>query len=199
MKQIYKGKVLTRTKVKNRILNIYGKSNDSDRLDWYKDAHDYATLLSKRYSVSVAKCVGVISALSPVKTWSQNKQCADSFLKTGDARHMKTFENKAIEIVNSNGTDNSIKDILRGRKIISFYDNIMYPNTSREVTIDRHALSIALGWWIKDEDYAGMTDKQYKFFQDCYIYTSEILGIPPLLLQSSTWVRFRKIKNNYKQ
>ena len=100
--------------------------------------------------------------------------------------------------------DNEIKDtlhelkILRGQKIISFYTNIRHPHKNKEVTIDRHALSIALSKWIKEEDYAGMTGKQYKFFQDCYKYTADKIGISPVLLQSSTWERFRKIKQNYR-
>ena len=66
------------------------------------------------------------------------------------------------------------------------------------VTIDRHALSVGLGKWIQEEDYAGMTKNQYNFFRDTYKYTANILGISPVLLQSTTWERFRKIKQNYR-
>jgi hypothetical protein len=62
------------------------------------------------------------------------------------------------------------------------------------VTIDRHALSVALDYWVSDEEYSGMTKKQYEFFRDCYIWTADSIGVSPLRLQSATWVVFRRIK-----
>ena len=198
-KQIYKGELLSRTKVKNNILSFYHKSSNEDRRDWYAEANLFAKELSEQYDISISICVGVISALSPVKTWSQNKICADKMIAVGKSNHMKQFENKAKEILSSDGSDKSILGILRGSKISSFYLNIMYPNNSENVTIDRHALSVSLGKWITDEDYRGMTKVQYQFFVDCYKYTAKLIEISPLLLQSSTWEVFRKIKKEYKQ
>lgn len=198
-KQIYKGELLSRTKVKNNILSFYHKSSNEDRRDWYAEANLFAKELSEQYDISISICVGVISALSPVKTWSQNKICADKMIAVGKSNHMKQFENKAKEILSSDGSDNAILEILRGSKISSFYLNIMYPSNSENVTIDRHALSVSLGKWITDEDYRGMTKVQYKFFVDCYKYTAKQIEISPLLLQSSTWEVFRKIKKEYKQ
>jgi len=198
-KQIYKGEILSRTKVKNNILSFYHKSSNEDRRDWYAEANLFAKELSEQYDISISICTGVISALSPVKTWSQNKICADKMIAVGKSNHMKQFENKAKEILSSDGSDKSILGILRGSKISSFYLNIMYPNNSENVTIDRHALSVSLGKWITDEDYRGMTKVQYKFFVDCYKYTAKQIEISPLLLQSSTWEVFRKIKKEYKQ
>jgi len=198
-KQIYKGEILSRTKVKNNILSFYHKSSNEDRRDWYAEANLFAKELSEQYDISISICTGVISALSPVKTWSQNKICADKMIAVGKSNHMKQFENKAKEILSSDGSDKSILGILRGSKISSFYLNIMYPNNSENVTIDRHALSVSLGKWITDEDYRGMTKVQYQFFVDCYKYTAKQIEISPLLLQSSTWEVFRKIKKEYKQ
>ena len=118
---------------------------------------------------------------------------------TGDCGHMGAFKNKALNIIRSNGTDESIKNILSGNKITSFYLNIMYPDRISEVTIDRHALSIALGYWITEEDYAGMTDAQYNFFVECFTLAANKVGVKPLLMQSATWVKFRKIKKNYRK
>jgi hypothetical protein len=74
---------------------------------------------------------------------------------------------------------------------------MLHPHKADNVTIDRHALSVSLRRWIREEDYAGITKNQYKFLEDCYKYTADIIGISPVLLQSTTWERFRKIKQNY--
>ena len=194
-KQIYKGEILTRTKVKNNILGFYLNSSQEDRRDWYGDAHNFAKSLAGRYNISVSKSTGVIAALSPVKTWSQNMICAEKMIAVGQSHHMKAFEDKAKRILSSSGSDKSILAILRGSKISSFYLNILYPTN----TENRHALSVSLGKWTTDADYQGMTKTQYQFFVDCFKYTAKQIEISPLLLQSSTWEAFRKIKSNYKQ
>tara|TARA_R100000664_G_scaffold27581_1_gene38342 strand:- start:1742 stop:2344 length:603 start_codon:yes stop_codon:yes gene_type:complete len=196
--QTYKGNLYSRTKIKNNISKLYRLTDKTDRYDWYQDAYDFAESLSHDYGISINTSCGIIAALSPVKQWEQNKKCAISLLETGNGKHMKQFNDKALKILECNGSEECIKSILNGRKIISFYTNIRHPKDSDEVTIDRHALSVALSKWVKEEDYAGMTNKQYKFFQDCYKYTAKKIGISPVLLQSSTWERFRKIKQNYR-
>ena len=198
-KQIYKGEILTRTKVKNNILGFYLNSSQEDRRDWYGDAHNFAKSLAGRYNISVSKSTGVIAALSPVKTWSQNMICAEKMIAVGQSHHMRQFEDKAKRILSSSGSDKSILAILRGSKISSFYLNILYPTNTENITIDRHALSVSLGKWTTDADYQGMTKTQYQFFVDCFKYTAKQIEISPLLLQSSTWEAFRKIKSNYKQ
>tara|TARA_R100001463_G_scaffold62468_1_gene115366 strand:- start:7 stop:606 length:600 start_codon:yes stop_codon:yes gene_type:complete len=196
-KQIYKGKLLTRTKVKNNILHMYDLSDKSDRHDWYAEANSFCASLSSDYDLPITTTCGIVSALSPLKTWEQNKTCAKIFLDTGNGKHMKVFQEKAEQILSCGGDEQCIKGILKGRKIVSFFENMLHPDKVEKVTIDRHALSVALRRWTTEEDYAGMTKPQYEFFQDCYKYTADLLGISPLLLQSATWERFRKIKTNY--
>lgn len=202
--QIFKGRKLTRTVVKNNILRIWEQTTTEDRYDWYDEAGIYALLLTdfldyqEPVQTRLNKAVGVIAALSPVKTWSQNKQCAFDMVSTGDCGHMEQFKKKAREIIASDGSDETILSILNGRKISSFYLNIRYPERSEYITIDRHALSIALNEWITDEDYKGMTANQYEFFMQCYVLAAAKVNVTPLLMQSATWVRWRKIKQNYR-
>jgi len=192
--QVFKGQNLTRTVVSNRIVKLFNQTTKEERHDWYQDANDFASTLHSNHS----KAIGVIAALSPVKTWDQNKKCAKLFIETGVSKHMASFTNKAERILRSNGSDEEILDILNGSKISAFYMNIKYPHHGANVTIDRHALSIALGRWVTDQEYSGMTAKQYAFFQNCYILASIKAGTTPLIMQSSTWVLFRKIKHTYK-
>ena len=144
--QIFKGKVLSRTVVKNNILKIWDLTSQEERSDWYQEAHDWAKALGLVHNISTPKVCGVIAALSPLKTWEQNLKIARDLILTGDCGHMGAFKKKAIDIVHSSGHDSEIVRILNGNKITSFYLNIKYPDRISEVTIDRHALSIALGY-----------------------------------------------------
>ena len=204
----FKGETLTRTKVKNNILKIYNLTTEEERFDWYQDANDYAEELSwlgvftnteKEDGSAHRKACGVIAALSPLKTWQQNKKIAYDLIETGEAGHIKQFVDKANKIIDCDGSDEAILAILNGRKITSFYLNIMYPHKAEFVTIDRHALSIALGCWTSEKDYAGMTANQYNFFVQCFTLAAMKADISPVLMQSSTWVRWRKIKKEFKR
>lgn len=200
MKQTFKGEILTRTKVVNRIVATFLKSSDLDRYDWYMDAHNYAQYLAKTFNVSVIVSSGIISALSPVKRWEENKKLAFEFIKSKgkSGGHMKQFVEKARLILETATTEEEVCIILNGNKITAFFLNILHPKAKDRVTIDRHALSIALGTICTDELYRGMTKLQYEFFVACYIKASEKLGVSPLLVQSATWVYFRKNKNDWK-
>lgn len=202
--QTFKNVGLTRTVVKNNILKVWKLSLDSDRYDWYMDANVFAKSIASDGSEAATKIAcGVIAALSPVKTWEQNMKLAQQVLQAGATTgHMKMFMDKALAIqalaLDSEDIDGQILTILSGRKIQSFYTNIAYPEQSTHVTIDRHALSIALGYWVTEEEYSGMTAAQYQFFRDCYIHAADSISVSPLLLQSATWVVWRRIKTDYR-
>lgn len=198
-KQIFKGEVLTRTRIRNNILKVWNMTDESERHDWYKNANKLAEIMADVQDTQMTKVVGVIAALSPLKTWEQNLVCAREFIMTGDTGHMKQFIQKARDIVKSDGSDEEILDILNGRKISAFYLNIMYYDKADYLTIDRHALSVALGYWIEESDYAGMTAAQYDFFVQCYVLAAVKAGVSPLRMQSATWVKWRKIKTQYKK
>ena len=194
IQQQFKGLSLTRTKVRNQIIRFYeNETTDADKFDWYADAKSFAVNLSTEFDVPANVVCGLIAALSPVKQWNQNKNCVLSLLLGNGGKHMKQFVDKAQRILElDDATDTTILDVLNGRKISAFYLNIMHPNRDEVVTIDRHALSIALGHWVTDEEYSGMTAKQYAFFVECYQLAAKKLNINGLLLQSSTWVAWRK-------
>ena len=194
-KLVYKNINLTRVKVKNNILKIWTQTSESERFDWYESAHNFAKNNTSN-EVELSKFIGVIAALSPLKSWNQNKSLAYDVYNGKKSGHMPVFIGKALNILNSNGKDYTILDILKGNKISSFYLNIRYFNDFQHITIDRHALSIALGHKITDMEYAGMTTKQYNFFVQCYIYTAKSIGVNPLLLQSATWVKYRTLKKD---
>ena len=205
MKQNFKGVTLTKTKVKNNILSSWNQTSEEDRKDWYKEARQFCTKLgTETHTCTIAVC-GVLAALSPIKTWKENKKITEDFIRDGKCGHFKSLQDKAKRIVEySHSTayesntekenSSNIISILNGNKIRSFFVNIAFPQEYNEVTIDRHALSVALGYKVKDDDMRGITDNQYNFFVECYKTASNKVGVSPLIMQSATWVWYRKQK-----
>lgn len=193
-KQLFKGRLLTRTKVRNQILKVYNQCTTEDKYDWYAEANKFAESISTKDKIKVC---GIIAALSPVKSWKANMKLAIDFWNTQDCGHMKLFKEKARQIYNlENPTVDNISEILKGNKIKSFFYNIYCPEAVTNITIDRHALSIALGYSLSEDELKGITENQYNFFRDCYIWTADYLGMRPNYLQSCTWVRWRLLKKN---
>jgi hypothetical protein len=188
---IFKSNKLSRTTVKNNITKVYLMSKDTS--NWYAEALEFCTNVAKDNNQSIGSVVGVVSALSPRKNWIMNKKIAVELIKTNDCGHMKVFVQKARDCLTSN-TDKQILKVLNGKKISSFYLNIRYPDRIGTVTIDRHAIAVAIGRTATNEELA-LTDKQYKFFEDTYKYTAKMLGVTPQLLQAITWETWRVNKS----
>lgn len=194
MKQQFKGLNLTTTKCVNNILKVYNSSDKFISSNWYVEANLYASKLANEFNVLLSVACGVIAALSPLKSWNENKLIAYSFFKSGKGKHTKCFIDKALQIKLSNGDVETIAMILNGNKVISFFINILEPNQENFVTIDRHALSIAIGRNILENEGRGITFKQYEFFVNCYRIAGLKAGISAVLMQSITWETWRVAK-----
>ena len=188
----------SRTKIRNNILKVYKVSVNSEQNDWYREAHQFGVEVSsflksfKNYDVNVNQVLGIVSALSPLKEWEKNKEIAVDFILTGDCGHMGANKRKARAILDCNGSDDKILEILSGPKTSRFYMNMMYPDGTG-VTVDRHAIAIAIGRTATNKEQA-LTPKAYTFIEKCYIMTAETLGLDPLHLQSITWQAWKRIK-----
>jgi len=194
-KQKFKGKTLYRKRVIDNILKVYNDETFIFGLDWYEDANEYAHKLAKLHNVDVRQVCGIIAALSPLKSWSENKRITELFLSSGKKLHVQNFHDKAISILtNVDVNDDYIVEVLNGNKITNFYFNIAYPGYRGAVTIDRHAISIAIGRSIKHAEGIGVTEKQYNFFKLCYIEVGRLLEVRPSSIQSVTWEKWRKLK-----
>ena len=188
----------SRTKIRNNILKVYKVSVNSEQNDWYREAHQFGVEVSsflksfKNYDVTVNQVLGIVSALSPLKEWEKNKEIAVDFILTGDCGHMGANKRKARAILDCDGSDDKILEILSGPKTSRFYMNMMYPDGTG-VTVDRHAIAIAIGRTATNKEQA-LTPKAYTFIEKSYIMTAETLGLDPLHLQSITWQAWKRIK-----
>ena len=101
---------------------------------------------------------------------------------------------KAWSILNDNLTsDADILTRLNGQKIRSFYSNI---RGLEEVTIDGHALNIALGKLQGlTTDKTNMGKKTYIEMQRVYVRAAKRVDIPPHVLQAITWTTWKREHN----
>ena len=199
MAQQFKNETLTRVKVRNNILKVWEQSTENDRYDWYNKARAIAVDMAFHGmpQVTVTKACGVIAALSPMVSWNRNIVLAEHVILNPERWDklgcLKLNAKKAYDIIQSDGSEKAILSILKGQKTSAFFLNILYPDQAISLTMDRHAISIAVGYKLA-KDQMQMTAGQYKFFVECYRWTAAQLGINPLILQSATWVVWRKMK-----
>ena len=105
-----------------------------------------------------------------------------------------TMKAKAWSILEDDLTDDTdILTRLNGQKIRSFYSNI---RGLTEVTIDGHALNIALG--IRQgltTDKTNMGKKVYQQMQQAYVKAAKRAGVKPHELQAITWTTWKREHN----
>lgn len=167
--------------------------------NWYAIAHKWCADVASAYGLTVSQVAGITAAMSPQISWGKNKLQTILLVQklrngeelTGLMAYKANVE-KARRIYNGE----NVLDVLGGQKVRSFYGNLMLDDST--VTIDRHALHIAL-YGTGNEEKSGSiapTDKLYDIAQDAYKMAARILGIAPYNLQSITWTF--KAKNNGK-
>ena len=105
-----------------------------------------------------------------------------------------TMKRKAWHILQEMPTYDQTVTILNGKKIVSFFKNIMGDET--EITIDGHARNIYYN------DRQGLTTPntnirklEYLDIQKAYQRASKKLGIKAYELQAITWVAWKRIHN----
>ena len=185
------------------ILKVYRRATPEDianGLEWYDRAKRYASIISNLSGVNLNTVVGVMAALSPNNRWERNVKDTErmvwAWVKGEDLSDFKvscynTMKQKAWSILEDNLTDDDdILTRLKGQKIRSFYSNI---RGLSEVTIDGHALNIALG--IRQgltSDKTNMGKKLYREMQEAYVKAAKRVGVKPHELQAITWTTWKR-------
>lgn len=195
-KQKFKGKTLFRKRCVDNILSVYNNPDFDGGQNWYVEANQFARELANKFRLTDLQVAGIIASLSPLKSWSENQKIAEQFLRNGNGKHTEAMKDKArqIKLYNSSSQREFILATLNGNKISNFFLNIAFPFADVHVTIDRHAIAVILGRSIKENEGAGITDKQYEFLASCYRDAAKVLGVLPNVVQSVTWVKWKQLK-----
>lgn len=174
----------------DNILRVYERADSesiSAGMNWYSDAHQFAASIDNPF-----RSAGVIAALSPKSGWTNNKnKAAQLYSQDGDGTHigMRGPVSKAIRIYR--GED--ALDVLGGDKERAFYVNIVEPDNTWAVTIDRHAYDLAIGQYHNEKERSPLSRKgEYDRFAGAFRSAASSVGIRPSELQAITWVQWRK-------
>ena len=188
------------------ILKVYRMATTEDianGVEWYDRAKRYAETISKWTNTNLNTVIGVMAALSPNNKWERNVKDCERMVqawKSGDdlddfkVSCYNTMKRKAWSILEDNLTsDDDILARLNGQKIRSFYSNI---RGLEEVTIDGHALNIALGKLQGlTTDKTNMGKKVYVEMQKHYVRAAKRVDIPAHVLQAITWTTWKRENN----
>lgn len=175
-------------------------------LRWYQSAKDQAQAIASRNGVSLQTAIGVISALSPRNSWERNLVDAEVCIKA--AIRGKQITDFKVSVFNANKENawriakgESPLEVMQGNKTRSFYTNILKPQDPYNVTIDGHALHIALGLQSALENAPQLTDKNYLLFSQVYLEATRQINQDSLegsiiasQLQAITWCYYRVIR-----
>ena len=165
---------------------------------WYTEAHLFAQGLATRYNVRLEQVVGVIATLSVQNRWDVNKRDAENLCRARydgmdlDSVVVATYDNqrrKAIAILKAghNADIASMVATRYGQKTLAFYSNILEPETSYRVTLDR---------WV----FRGLDLEQfgngggnryvclYRKLEELFRQEALVLGLVPCQLQAAIWL-----------
>lgn len=188
------------------ILKVYRRASADDisnGLEWYARAWRMSADIAGKTGLHPHTVIGVMAALSPNNRWERNVRDTETmclaFIEGDCLSDFKvscynTMKEKGWSILVDELTDDDdILSRLNGQKIRSFYSNIRGLN---EVTIDGHALNIALG--VRQgltTDKTNMGKKVYRQMQDAYVRAAKRVGIKPHELQAITWTTWKREHN----
>jgi hypothetical protein len=195
---------------KQHIVDSYHGSTDDEKAlgnRWYADAHHVATAIA---GGDTAKGAGLLSAYSPRTAWPVNmfnaSRAAQGEPPGPGSGAMGTHQRAAIRILA--GEHHS--KVLKEPKTAAFAHLIEHGGDTPEdeksgkgkVVIDRHAMSVAMGRRVSDEDDAPLGQHQHyehvaQLYRDAAHDISKALGrkVSPHQVQATTWLHQIR-KNN---
>lgn len=173
-----------------RILSIYRAASPEDHAEgtqWYREARAFAASLDS----DVERAVAVIAILSPMTSWPQNMDKARRAY-AGDRTRLG-FPANRDKVARILDDGEHWADVISGPKVVSFFHNIM--GSADYVTIDRHAIDIALGAPQTDAVRSVWMGKRNRaVLTQAYRNAARILGVDAPTVQAVTWVAWRKTR-----
>ena len=174
---------------------------------WYAQALAACKRISIDNGLPLNTVVGVTAALSPNNKWARNivnaRDMIEAYVKGDSIESFKVstytkMKEKAWSILEcGTASDVEIIEILKGQKIISFFENIMGYDGC---TIDGHARNIAYAERIGLTGSLYIGKKEYKILQEEYVKAASMRTtngrtLKAFEMQAVTWVTWRRIHN----
>jgi hypothetical protein len=176
-----------------RLLSVLADASEADETEgagWYLSGRSVAADLATEFGYSVAQSVGVIAALSPQNGWGNNVVQAGEALGAGSADEVGHYDDatgKASAILSGDLPE----DVLGGRKVRSFYRNLLDPLRPGHVTVDRHMVDLLTGERFADSKVLERVGA-YHMFAAVIRGVARELGLLPQVVQAVAWVSWRR-------
>lgn len=175
---------------------------------WYFTARVLLQAMAVRTGVHLDVATAVTAVLSPKNKWTRNVVDAENCLKAAANGESETSikcstypanRAKAFRIIGKE----FYGDVLSGNKVTSFFWNMRHPDDDYTVTVDGHALAVALGARISISKLPSLSDKQYNLVGDAYrqackeINLDQLTGaeLVPSQVQAVCWIYYRFLHN----
>ncbi|GEM_PF-4026623 len=157
--------------------------------------------LSGRYGYAVDVVAAVFVTLSPNNNYAANLRSTASVLEG----HKAGLQPKQITVSTyghckhrawhfADGVD--FLSVTRGRKVRSFYFNILDPQDPEPVTIDGHMIGVWLGRQIRMKEAAYLKIKYEKVASDFRAVARDV-GLLPNQLQAVVWFAWKRINKSH--
>jgi hypothetical protein len=169
------------------VLNVYRHATPEQveqGIKWYPEAREIALELD---SANLRRAAGVIAAFSPRMPWWRNIVCATRLFDTGVATGSTKAFNATAQAIFDGGDPLE----LLGMKTRNFYLNIIDPWNPEPITIDAHAIDIAILNFMGTKGRPGLTPKRYEEFSNTYREAALRFNLLPNVMQAITWVTWR--------
>ena len=155
---------------------------------WYTGAENLARRLARKYGVTKHQAAGVIAAMSPNQTWSNNIRMAERAL-AGEPRGFPVVVARVKRILEGGSIIGTFPDPDGpSHKIREFYRAIS--GNTNAVVIDRWALRAATS-----KSWADVHDLQrvgvYAMVASCYREVAELFDMTPRDFQAAVWIHER--------
>ena len=167
--------------------------NPGNGVNWYNKANLFAYELANECpSFNIAQICGVIAALSANTSWEQNQVLARQYLvDSNPAGHI--CQGKALQIMRLSNPDiKTVQSILNGPKIMPFFRNILNPGNNEFLTLDRHAINLAVSRE-RHSTRIHYTPKRRKMLTEAYTNVANKLDLLPSQAQAISWCNYLDI------
>lgn len=183
----------------SRIAGVFSSACSTDveqGTAWYFDVHNLCIELSQQSElahISPVHVAGIIAALSPMRSWTDNINKAREAIKTGKARGLGHTVDTAETIWHGFDPEVVISRTGNNPKVQAFFRNIAFPHTSEDVTIDRHMWNLLF-------DDLGVVEKaglrfksaEYQWASAQFKAVADEIGLLPHQLQATAWLAWRR-------
>lgn len=184
-------------RLRDNILQAFHRLGADELLEgmnWYAAANERISLvIARKFKLKMPAAIGVVAALSPGCSWTQNLTDAAWLAETPTINlpltSYKSNVRKALAILNGEAPE----EVLCGNKVRAFYHNLLHPRSSPHVTIDRHAVRVAMARNVGSSEGSRMLDRVgvYDRFVEAYTLAADNVGILGLQMQAATWIHYR--------